>query len=135
MLKRTNSYMGYDTSLTRLARSLRKNSTPSEKILWGILRNRQFEGCKFIRQKPLLDYIADFYCAELLLILEIDGSSHDNKYEMDACRTRELNECGYIVIRYTNDEVLHSLPRVKSHLAKVIQRIKNTSQKRVQVLP
>ncbi len=95
--------------------------------MWSAIRKRSIEGCLFLRQKPLLSYIADFYCASLLLVIEIDGSSHDHKKEADIQRTLALEEQGITVIRYTNDQVLYSLPRVIRHLTKTIRALKNKS--------
>jgi very-short-patch-repair endonuclease len=67
----------YNPKLKILARNLRNNSTPGEIRLWNELKNKQFYGFDFHRQKPLLNYIADFYCYELALIIEVDGRYHD----------------------------------------------------------
>ena len=67
--------MEQDEYRTRRARELRKELTPTEKRLWYHLRGRRFNGFKFRRQTPILGYIADFYCAELRLIIELDGES------------------------------------------------------------
>jgi len=61
------------------ARVLRRNSTPAEVILWRDLRNRRFDGHKFRRQRPIGPFIADFYCAALALVIELDGDSHLGK--------------------------------------------------------
>jgi very-short-patch-repair endonuclease len=70
------------------ARSLRKNLTDSERLLWAKLRNRRFAGFKFRRQVPLGSFIADFVCFERRLILELDGGQHAQQQEYDAARTR-----------------------------------------------
>jgi very-short-patch-repair endonuclease len=62
-----------------------------------------------LRQKPLLDYVVDFYCDELALVIEIDGESHIGQEEYDKKRSQELGEVGITVIRFTNDEVLQNL--------------------------
>jgi very-short-patch-repair endonuclease len=62
-----------------------------------------------LRQKPLLDYVVDFYCDELALVIEIDGESHTGQEEYDKKRSQELGEVGITVIRFTNDEVLQNL--------------------------
>jgi len=87
------------------ARELRKEATLAEKILWNHLRNRQLGGYKFRRQSPMGRVIADFYCAETKLIIEIDGDIHDFQIEADKQRTQEIENHGYRVIRFRNEEV------------------------------
>ena len=72
-----NKIIPYRKDLKLIARKLRKNSTLSEILLWYELRNKQILGFQFHRQVPMLDYIVDFYCHELQLVIEIDGSTHD----------------------------------------------------------
>ncbi|HSA34029.1 MAG TPA: endonuclease domain-containing protein [bacterium] len=106
----------YDVRLKARARELRRNQTEAEKKLWvELLRDRVF-GYKFTRQKPLLHFIADFYCSELLLVIELDGSSHDEKAEYDEERTILLNQLGIQVIRYTNSDVLQNIEGVYADL-------------------
>ena len=102
------------------ARELKHLETDAEKIIWGILRNRSMMGKKFRRQHPLDIFIADFYCHEKRLIIEIDGGIHEttDQKEYDEGRTYELLEKGFKVIRITNDEVFNSLDVV-------VERIKN----------
>jgi very-short-patch-repair endonuclease len=80
----------YNKNLKILARNLRNNSTLSEILLWKQLKGKQIFGYDFHRQKPIGDYIVDFYCSELLLAIEIDGSSHNEKYEDDVLRQQCL---------------------------------------------
>ena len=88
-------------------RELRRNSTPSEKILWNYLRAGRFEGIKFRRQHGVLHYILDFYCSELKLAIEIDGSSHDSEeaQEYDAERQSAIENLGIQFLRFTNEEI------------------------------
>ena len=87
------------------ARHLRMMQTEAEARLWSRLRNRMLGGFKFRRQVPIGPYIADFLCAERMLIVEADGGQHaDNA--ADLCRTRFLEERGYRVIRFWNPDVL-----------------------------
>ncbi len=84
-------FHAYDKHLTAFARENRKAPTPAENLLWQkILHNRQFHGHKFLRQKPIGPNIADFYCAELKLVIEIDGDSHAVRTDYDARRTAFL---------------------------------------------
>jgi very-short-patch-repair endonuclease len=119
------SYIPYDTSLKDLAKVNRKNSTEAENKMWNeVLKNRQFEGLKFHRQKPIERYIADFYCPKLMLVIEIDGGSHlgEASEEYDENRTIDLEQYGIKVIRYTNNQVLNSIEDVKKDLLKKIKK-------------
>ncbi len=110
-------------SITELARQLRKNETPSEKILWEILRNRKLSGYKFLRQHPFvyvnfqrpLFFIADFYCAELLLVIEVDGKIHEYQNDRDEQRDIIMKEKGLRVLRIKNDEV-RNIEKVKKNI-------------------
>jgi len=109
----------YDRRLNDRARELRKNMTPAEKKIWyEVFSSRQFHGYRFLRQKPLLHFIVDFYCSELLLVIEIDGSSHDDKIEYDEERTVLLEAQGLKVLRYLNEDILGNLEGVKGDLEK-----------------
>jgi len=92
-----------------IARSLRKNSTEAEKILWQRLRNKQLEGFKFRRQQILGRYIVDFVNFERKLVIELDGSQHALKKERDRKRDRWLRIEGFDVLRYWNNEVFEIL--------------------------
>ena len=103
-------YIPYNKTLTQKARENRKNPTPAEKKLWyEALGNKRLSNLKFTRQKPLDEYIVDFYCAELMLAIEIDGDTHAGQEHYDKRRTENLNRYGVEVIRYTNAEVLNNL--------------------------
>ena len=86
-------------------KSLRQNMTPAEATLWQWLKGRGAGGWKFRRQQGIGPYVLDFYCPELRLCVELDGSSHDFKYEYDEERTKHLNEQGIQVIRFPNELV------------------------------
>ncbi|MHB1109037.1 MAG: endonuclease domain-containing protein [Devosia sp.] len=86
------------------ARSLRRNETEAEHRLWSIIRNRQIDGRKFVRQLPIGPYFADFACREAALIVELDGSHHLDA-ESDELRTKYLNGEGYSVLRFWNNDV------------------------------
>ena len=97
-----------------IARKLRKNSTIQERILWKILRNRQFKNLKFRRQFPIGEYIVDFVCEEKRIIIELDGGQH-NEFEniiKDNKRTKFLESEGYKVIRFWNNDILNNLEGV-----------------------
>ncbi|MBI5885020.1 MAG: endonuclease domain-containing protein [Deltaproteobacteria bacterium] len=117
-------FIPYDTSLTEKARNNRKSPTPAEKKIWhDVLQASQFAGLKFTRQKPLLDYIVDFYCARLMLAIEIDGDTHAELEEYDKQRTARLNRLGIEVIRYANQDVLNNIEGVYLDLLEKIERI------------
>ncbi len=110
-------FIPYDKRLTTLARENRKNHTATESKMWnGVLRMRHFADYKFSRQKPIADFIVDFYCSELRLAIEIDGDSHAEAVKYDATRTAALNARGITVVRYTNDDVLKNLSGVYDDL-------------------
>jgi len=96
-------------NIQQRAKELRKEATPAERMLWERLRNRQLGGFKFRRQAPMGNVIADFYCAECKLIVEIDGDIHDFQIEEDAARTKQIESFGYRVIRFRNEEVLNNI--------------------------
>jgi very-short-patch-repair endonuclease len=115
-------FIPYDKSLTVLARENRKNPTPAESLIWNqVLRHRQFSDHKFLRQKPLGNYIVDFYCAELRQVIEIDGDSHAMQIGYDEERSRFLSSLGLHVLRYTNREVLQNLAGVFDDLQRCIE--------------
>lgn len=108
--------------LTPVARQLRQNQTEAEKQLWSHLRARQLLGIKFVRQYPIGGYVADFACRSLKLVIELDGGQHaDNA--ADEARTREIERCGYRVIRFWNNEVLANLPGVLEVIAQEARAI------------
>lgn len=87
------------------ARQMRAESAPAEKVLWACLRDRQLNGFKFRRQHVMGPYVADFYCHECRVIVELDGDSHDRRDMYDASRTKILERGGDIVIRFLNEDV------------------------------
>ena len=103
-----------------VCRDLRNNSTETEKIFWEAVRNKRFEGKKFYRQHPFFYdltgsetfFIADFYCYEEKLIIELDGIYHQYRLKQDEERTKILNMFGVRVIRFTNDEIIEDLNTV-----------------------
>jgi very-short-patch-repair endonuclease len=88
-----------------IARHLRGNQTEAEIRLWSRLRRKQLEGFRFRRQHPMGPYVADFFCPDAKLIVEVDGSQHADS-TTDPVRTRWLEERGYRVIRFWNNDVL-----------------------------
>lgn len=103
-----------------LARNLRKNSTNQESALWQILRNRKFYGYKFKRQHPIGKYIVDFICEEKRIIIELDGSQHNEPQNIkkDNNRTEFLMLEGYRVVRIWNNDIDNNLEGVYLQLQK-----------------
>jgi type I restriction-modification system DNA methylase subunit len=100
---------GYEFSgLVDRARELRQKQTPAEDVLWQLLRNRQLAEMKFRRQHQIGDYITDFYCAEHKLVVELDGSAHEDpkQAKKDTTRQKYLESVGNTVLRFRNEEVL-----------------------------
>ena len=105
--------INYISELIPMATKNRNNPTPAEEIIWQkILRYKQ-TGYKFTRQKPINRFILDFYCSELNLAIEIDGSSHIKKKGTDKLRDKFLYQIGIETIRFTNEEILNNLSEVK----------------------
>ena len=102
--------------LTGTARGLRQRQTRAEARLWSRLRNRQLDDLKFRRQVPRGKFVADLLCDEAMLILEIDGSQHDEAPDKDARRSAYLEGLGYLVMRLRNYDVLQNTDRVLDHV-------------------
>ena len=115
----------YNKSLVPLARELRKNSTLSEVLLWNALKQKRAMGFDFDRQKIIGNYIVDFYCAKLNLVLEIDGSSHDDKYVYDAERHEYLESLGLVVVHIDDRDVKYKMNDVLNMLETLITNIIN----------
>jgi len=98
-------------NLTHIARRLRKESTEAERILWSYLRRKSLFGLKFRRQEQIGDYIVDFVCYEIKLIIELDGGHHsqDETKENDKKRQSWLEMQNFKVIRFWNNEVLKNI--------------------------
>lgn len=105
-------YIAYNANLKQRSRDLRNNSTLSEVLLWKHLRAKQMYGFQFNRQKPLGKFIADFYCKQLHLVIEIDGSSHEEKVQYDKDRDMELKKLGLIVLHFSDLEVKKNIRNV-----------------------
>ncbi|KAF3978698.1 MAG: endonuclease domain-containing protein [Methylococcales symbiont of Iophon sp. n. MRB-2018] len=111
-------------SFTHLARNLRKNQTDAEQILWLQLRDRRFLNLKFRRQFPVESYIVDFICLDCKIIIELDGSQHHEQGNEDAIRTKFLNQRGFKVIRFWNNDVFNNLDGVLESLRLVVEKQK-----------
>jgi len=105
------------TLLTRRARGMRSEPTIAEQKLWISLRNQQFAGLKFRRQVPVGSYIADFLCFEKMLIIEADGDQHGEN-RSDSTRDMWLTSQGYIVMRFSNHDILSDIESVLATIAR-----------------
>jgi len=119
---RIMSFITYNPKLKERARELRNNSTPSEIKLWKSLRASQLKGYTFNRQKPLDEFIVDFYCRKLKLVIEVDGNSHNGKEAYDKKRQQRLETLGCTVIRFYDHDVM-------KHIDGVLYKIEQTIQK------
>jgi very-short-patch-repair endonuclease len=115
--------------ITESVRILRKNPTRAEELLWEYIRDKQL-GKKFLRQKPIIIIlnnhkrfiVADFYCREARLIIELDGSIHEQYKDYDNSRDEIAERYGYRVIRFTNDEVINNIHNVVMKINNVINK-------------
>jgi very-short-patch-repair endonuclease len=117
-----NTFYPYNPRLKKLARELRKNMTFGEVLLWQKLRGRQL-GYQFHRQIPISEYIVDFYCHELFLAIEVDGSSHDHPdvAVSDLERQSEIEALGIHFLRFEEKEVRDDVDSVVDALEKWIE--------------
>jgi very-short-patch-repair endonuclease len=101
----------YNPILKELAKKLRNNSILSEVLLWNQLKHGKMKGYDFHRQKPILNYIVDFFCNELELAIEIDGDTHDSEkaYKNDAVRQQEVEKLGIHFLRFTDLDVKRNM--------------------------
>ena len=102
------------------AKSLRRQMTDAEKLIWRHLRGRRFERIKFKRQVPIGKYIADFAALDLKLIIEIDGGQHAVNEAADRQRTTHLEASGFRVVRFWNHDVLGNIQGVMEALLQEI---------------
>lgn len=120
--------LAYQKNLKDFSRDLRKNMPPAEILLWSRLRKKQVLGQCFCRQKPLLNYIVDFYCYNAKLVIECDGGQHFEKEHMqrDQERDAHLNQQGILVLRFDNLQIT-------SQFDAVMQKIYETVKSRISV--
>ena len=113
----------YNPKLKELARDLRNNSTKAEIILWLKLKSKQMYGYDFHRQKPIDNYILDFFCQELMLGIEVDGYSHGivEVYDKDIVKEKKMNYLGIGILRFTDDQILRDMDNVLRAIESYIQ--------------
>jgi len=119
-------YYGAENITKERARELRKRLTHEELLLWEHLRNKKMSGWKFRRQHPINIYIADFYCHELKLVIEIDGELHNNEDQKlwDLNRKAEFDRFGIRELRFTNEQITDNLSEVLTIIAQKSKAIK-----------
>ncbi|MFC1937333.1 endonuclease domain-containing protein [Chloroflexota bacterium] len=120
----------YNRKLKQYSRQLRESMTGAERHLWGKLRMKQLRGCQFYRQKPIGDYIVDFYCPRAKLVIEIDGSHHlvGETIEYDGIRDEYLRSLGLRVLSFTNTDVL-------THVETVVESIVESMEEGIPLCP
>ncbi len=123
-----NRIIPYNPKLKEYARKLRSEMTFSEVIFWKMVRNYQFMGYDFDRQKPILDYIVDFYCAELKLVVEIDGVTHEDEITAmkDHFRDERLKSYDLTILRFTGYNILYDMGNVQRTIVNYILQYEET---------
>jgi very-short-patch-repair endonuclease len=101
-------------------------NSPEAKLWYEVLSKRKMRGYRFNRQKPVGNYIVDFYCHALQLIIEVDGESHNDQLEYDQERTTYLKGLGCRVVRYTNWDIMKNIHGVAADIEAVIVKIEDT---------
>ena len=112
----------YNPKLKSTARKLRKESTKAEIYLWNELKNKKMMGYGFKREKPIGEYIVDFYSPDLKFVIKIDGITHDYKMESDKARQKYLESLSLKVIRFKDSDVNHNLEGVINSLKGLIEK-------------
>jgi very-short-patch-repair endonuclease len=121
-----NMYFGAKVVTIETAKLLRKNMTYHENLLWESLKGKQICGVRFRRQHPIRYFIADFYCHEAKLVVEVDGDIHNDKTDYDDGRSAEMEKFGIIVLRVTNSEVETSLEKIIYKIETIVnERLKS----------
>jgi very-short-patch-repair endonuclease len=120
----------YNKNLKLPSRDLRINMTDAEQLLWQRIRRKQILGLQFYRQKPILNFIVDFYCPAANLVIECDGGQHYTEVGLEADQNRDyaLSELGLITLRFSNHEIL-------TEIDDVIELIFQTAQSRIPLNP
>ena len=109
----------------KLQQALRNNMSDAERAMWHFLRGRQISGLKFRRQHPFADYILDFVCPEIKLVIEVDGGQHEQQAKYDENRTQKLQAAGFRVLRFWNNEVLKEKESVKEKIWLVVLELQS----------
>ncbi|HQW54253.1 MAG TPA: endonuclease domain-containing protein [Acinetobacter sp.] len=120
----------YNKNLKFPSRDLRSNMTDAEQLIWQRIRRKQILGLQFYRQKPILNFIVDFYCPAANLVIECDGGQHYTEVGLEADQNRDhaLSELGLITVRFSNHQIL-------AEIDDVIELIFQTAQSRIPLNP
>ncbi len=102
----------YNPKLTALSKQLRNNSTLAEVLLWNQIKKKHMRRYQFLRQKPIDNYIVDFFCYELMLAIEIDGETHNYQVEKDRIRQNRLELIGINLLRFMDIDVKRNMDGV-----------------------
>ncbi|AJC48230.1 endonuclease domain-containing protein [Allofrancisella guangzhouensis] len=119
-----NIKLPYNSKLKQRAKELRQAGNLSEVLLWNKLRNKQLLNLDFHRQKIIGNYIVDFYCPSLNIVIEVDGSSHNNKFEYDEQRQVYLESLGLGIERILDEDVKFNIEGVLFYLEGKLQKLK-----------
>jgi very-short-patch-repair endonuclease len=122
-------YLPYNKSLKQISRNLRNNSTLSEVLLWNEIKAGKLKGYKFRRQKPLGNYVVDFYCKDLNLVIEIDGVSHIDKELKDIKRQETLEKFNLNFLRFDDIQIKQALNYVIDEILNYIEKFESHDNK------
>jgi len=114
--------LNYNPKLKDRARELRKNMTEAERQLWKYIRRKQIQGKQFLRQRPIGQYIVDFYCPEAKLVIEVDGGQHFTAEDQESDQSRDafLNGLDLRILRFNNNEVLTNIEGVVNEIERLL---------------
>lgn len=120
----------YNHKLNLLARKLRNNSTYAEVLLWNQLKNKKLKGYDFHRQKPILNYILDFFCHELYLAIEVDGITHDSEIQQakDKVRQAEIEALGIFFLRFKDSDIKTQMDSVINQILNYVEAFEKSSK-------
>jgi very-short-patch-repair endonuclease len=123
-------YFGATPDVFKKAKELRKYETDAEKILWTKLNRNQILGLQFRRQHPIDRFIADFYCAKIKLVVEVDGSIHElpENLDYDIGRSEIMNDFGITVIRFSNEQIINEIDTTIKKIEKIIKKLMQEKQ-------
>jgi len=123
-------WKGATPAIFSYAKDLRNNMTSAEVLLWDRLSSNKFQGLKFRRQHPIANYVADFYCHKLKLIIEVDGEYHENieQLQKDKERTENLEFNGIEVLRFTNNQIENKIEEVLACITSFISSTNNLKE-------
>lgn len=112
----------YNQKLKPRARELRKNQTHAEELLWKRIKGKQVNGYQFLRQRPVANFIVDFLCLKLRLVIEIDGPIHIQNKGVDTFRQEQLELLGFMILRFSNEEIEENIDSVVEVISKYTKK-------------